>query len=63
MINCKYEAKLDKKNRRIIRVSYYLSKSFEAGYKKTADVFSKEEITEFLETVPNTEEFIHIKAY
>lgn len=62
MINHKYQVLYGHKLQKFPRLTLLLKK-FEAGYqRKTASVFTKEEIMRFLETAPNNGEFIHMKA-
>lgn len=62
MINHKFQLVYGKKLQVYPRITMLL-KSFEAGYvRKTASIFSKDEIKRFLTTAPDSGEFIHIKA-
>ena len=62
MINNKFQLSFGEKLQKFPRLTMLL-KSFESGYiRKTASTFTKEEILSFLKDVPNTSEYIHIKA-
>lgn len=62
MINSKYQLNFGEKLQSFPRLTMQL-KSYEAGYvRKTANIFSKEDIFRFIETAPDTNEFIYMKA-
>lgn len=62
MLNKTYQLKYGKKMQSFPRLQFLL-KSFEKGYiRKTANVFTKNEIENFLNDAPNTGEYIHMKA-
>ena len=62
MINHKYQTLYGHKLQKFPRVTLLLKK-FEAGYKrKTASVFTKEQIMQFLNDAPNDGEYVHMKA-
>ena len=62
MINNKYQILFGGKLQSFPRITILL-KSYEAGYvRKTASIFNKSQIFNFLENAPNTGEFIHIKV-
>lgn len=62
MINHKYQTQTGQKLQMYPRITMLL-KSFEAGYvRKSANIFSKNNMDEFLTKAPDTGDFIHIKA-
>lgn len=62
MINHKFQMLYGKKLQKFPRITHLL-KSYEVGYERiSSNFFSKEQLLTFLETAPNTGEFIHIKA-
>lgn len=62
MTNHHYQLKFGQKLQMFPRLTMLL-KSFEAGYsRKSAAIFTKEEIKQFLSTAPDEGEFVHMKA-
>lgn len=62
MLNTNFQLMSGKKLQIFPRLQILL-KSYEAGYKrKTANVFTKAQIDQFLENAPDIGEFVHIKA-